>query len=168
MANFDNQLLQAWDEWEGITGATANDPDDFITWALENKRLTPRPQDVRKFLRKQVSRVLRQVIRMDDGGFTYRAKQSVLLLEKDGRQHRMWFDTDKGGTTNLRQKAVRQRRDGIANDVYRAACDIEHMNKVFSDDPQLNFFADFSEDIAERRAADLLNRDAEDDQDEAA
>jgi hypothetical protein len=168
MANFDNQMLQAWDEWEGITGASANDPDDFITWALENKRLTPRPQDVRKFLRKQVSRVLRQVIRIDDGGFSYRAKQSVLLLEKDGRQHRMWFDTDKGGTTNLRQKAVRQRRDGIANDVYRAACDIEHMNKVFPDDPQLNFFADFSEDIAERRAADLLNRDSEDDQDEAA
>lgn len=168
MANFDNQMLQAWDEWEGITGASANDPDDFITWALENKRLTPRPQDVRKFLRKQVSRVLRQVIRMDDGGFAYRAKQSVLLLEKDGRQHRMWFDTDKGGTTNLRQKAVRQRRDGIANDVYRASCDIEHMNKVFPDDPQLNFFADFSEDIAERRAADLLNRDSEDDQDEAA
>jgi len=168
MANYDNQLLQAWDEWEDITGATANDPDDFITWALENKRLTPRPQDVRKFLRKQVSRVLRQVIRMDEGGFSYRAKQSVLLLEKDGRQHRMWFDTDKGGTPNLRQKAVRQRRDGIANDAYRAACDIEHMNKVFPDDPQLSFFADFSEDIAERRAADLLNRDAEDDQDEAA
>jgi hypothetical protein len=85
-----------------------------------------------------------------------------------GRQHRMWFDTDKGGTPNLRQKAVRQRRDGIANDVYRAACDIEHMNKVFPEDPQLDFFADFSEDIAERRAADLLNRDGEEDQDEAA
>jgi hypothetical protein len=164
-AAFDNQLLQAWNEWEDITGASANDPDDFITWALENKRLGLRPQDLRKVLRKQVSRVLRQATRMDDDGFAYRAKQSVMLLETDGRQHRMWFDTDKGGTTNLRQKAVRQRRDGIASDVYRAVCDMEHMNKVFHE--QLTFFLDFADDVAERRAADLL-RDNEDDQDEAA
>lgn len=36
MAKFDDQLLQAWDEWEGITGAAANDPDDFIAWAVEH------------------------------------------------------------------------------------------------------------------------------------
>jgi len=42
------------------------------------------------------------------------------------------------------------------------------MNKTFPSDPQLNFFTDFSEDIAERRASDLLNGDREDDQDEAA
>src|ERR1700736_6673377 len=107
MANFDDQLLRAWDEWEEITGEAANDPDDFITWAVENRRLAPRPQDVRKFLRKQVSRVLRQATRMDEAGFSYRAKQSVLQLEADGG-HRLWFDIDKGGTTNLRQKAVRQ------------------------------------------------------------
>ena len=70
MANFDDQLMQAWNEWEEITGEAANDPDDFITWAVENKRLAPRPQDVRKFLRKQVSRVLRQATRMDEAGFS--------------------------------------------------------------------------------------------------
>jgi hypothetical protein len=168
MANFDNQVMQAWDEWEEITGAAANDPDDFIVWAMENKKLVPGPQDIRKLFRKQVGRVLRQATRKDDDGFSYRAKQCVLLLEKDGRQHRMWFDTDRGGTSNLRQKVVRQRRDAIASDVYRAVCDIEHMNKTFPDEPQLNFLADFSDDIAERRAADLLDGDAEDDQDEAA
>lgn len=105
---------------------------------------------------------------MDEAGFTYRAKQSVLSLEEDGSPHRVWFDTDKGGTPNLRQKAVRQRRDGIASDVYRAVCDMEHMDKVFPEDPQLTFFLDFADDFAERRVTDLLNRDSEDDQDEAA
>lgn len=168
MANYDDQLLSAWEEYEEITGEPANDPDDFITWAVENKRLAPRPQDVRKFLRKQVSRVLRQASRKDEAGFAYRAKQCVLLLEKDGRQHRMWFDTDKGGTPNLRQKATRQRRDAIASDVYRAVCDVEHMNKTFPDDPQLSFYLDFADDFEEKRAADLLNRDRDDDEDEAA
>jgi hypothetical protein len=165
MANFDEQLMQAWNEYEEITGAAANDPDDFLVWALENKRLAPRPQDLRAVLRKQVTRALRQASRMDEAGFTYRAKQSVLLLEED---RRVWFDTDNGGTPNLRQKAVRQRRDGIASDVYRAMCDVDHMNKTFPDDPQLNFFLDFADDVAEKRAADLMNKDNEDDQDEAA
>jgi hypothetical protein len=44
---------------------------------------------------------------------------------------------------------------------------MEHMNKVFQGDEQLTFFLDFADDVAERRAADLL-RDNEDDQDEAA
>jgi len=38
---------------------------------------------------------------------------------------------------SLRQKATRQRRDGIASDVYRAICDMVHMNKTFPNDPQL-------------------------------
>jgi hypothetical protein len=74
----------------------------------------------------------------------------------------LWFDTDKGG--NLRQKATRQRRDGIASDVHRAVCDVEHINKTFPDDPQLNFLTDFSEDCAERRATELLDRDNDDDE----
>ena len=82
-------------------------------------------------------------------------------------QLRLWFDTDKGGTTNLRQKAVRQRREGIASDVYRAVCDAEHMTKAFPKDPQLNFFTDFSDDCAERRAQELQDRDKDDDEDAA-
>ena len=84
------------------------------------------------------------------------------MIAEEGLQLRLWFDTDKGGTTNLRQKAVRQRRDGIASDVYRAMCDVEHMNKAFPDDPQLSFLTDFGEDCAERRAQELLDRDKDD------
>ena len=151
MANRDEQILRAWDEWEEITGAEANNPDDFIAWALDTKKLVPRMQDIRQLFRKQVTNVLRQAQRRDEAGFSYRAKQCVLILE-EGAQYRLWFDTDKGGTANMRQKATKQRRDGIASDVYCAVCDVEHMKKVFPDE-QLNFFTDFSDDVAERRAA---------------
>lgn len=158
MANFNEQVLRAWEEWEDATGAEANDPDDFVAWALENRKLSPQMQSIRKMLRKQVTTALRQAMRVDDEGITYRAKQCVTLAE-EGTQIRLWFDTDRGGTPNLRRKAVHQRREGIANDVYRAVCDVEHMNRAFPEDPQLNFFPDFSDDIAERRAADLQGRD---------
>lgn len=167
MANFNEQVLEAWDEWEANTGASANNPDDFVAWALENKKLAPYMSDIRKLLRKQVTSALRQAIRIDDAGFSYRAKQCV-LIEEEGAQHRLWFDTDKGGTTLLRQKATRQRRDAIASDVYRAVCDVEHMNKKYPGDPQLNFFTDFSEDCAEKRAAELLERAKDEEGDEAA
>ncbi|MGY4364870.1 hypothetical protein ACVW1A_000935 [Bradyrhizobium sp. LB1.3] len=170
-SNFDQQLFDAWNEYEAFTGEPANNPDDFLVWALETKKLAPGPQDIRKIFRRAIGRVLRQATRMDDAGFSYRAKQSLILMDESGRQYRMVFDTDSGGTPNLRQKATRQRRDAVASDVYRAVCDVEHMNKTFPDEPQLNFWLDFAEDVAERRAADLLNRDKdddEDDQDEAA
>lgn len=161
--NFNEQVLSAWDEWEEQTGAEANNPDDFVAWAMENKKLAPHLQDIRRLLRKQVTGALRTAIRKDEAGFSYRAKQCVTIIE-EGHQIRLWFDTDKGGTPNLRQKATRQRRDAISNDVYRAMCDVEHMNKKFPEDPQLTFFADFSDDFAERRAMEL----AEGKKDEAA
>lgn len=157
MANYNEQVIRAWDEWEAITGAEANNPDDFIAWAMENKKLLPRLQDVTRLLRKQVTTALRQAMRTDENGITYRAKQCVMISE-EGAQMRLWFDTDKGGTANLRQKAVRQRREGIVNDVYRAMCDVEHMNQIYPDNPQLNFFLDFHDDYAERKAAELQGR----------
>lgn len=166
MANLDEQILRAWDEWEESTGAEANNPEDFIAWAVENKKLAPRMQDYKRLLRKQVSNALRQAVRRDEDGYSYRAKQCVAILQ-DGLQLRLWFDIDRGGTSNLRAKAVRQRRDGIASDVYRAVCDVEHMNKLYPEE-QLTFHLEFSEDCAERRAADLLTREREDDDDEDA
>jgi hypothetical protein len=166
MATLDEQILRAWDEWEESTGAEASNPDDFIAWAIENKKIAARMQDYRKLLRKQVSNALRQAVRMDEAGFSYRAKQCVSLLQ-DGLQLRLWFDIDRGGTTSLRARAVRQRRDGIASDVYRAVCDVEHMDRLYPEE-QLAFHLDFSEDYAERRAADLLTRDREEDEDDEA
>jgi hypothetical protein len=166
MATFNEQVLRIWDEWEESTGADANNPDDFVAWAIANKKLLPQPQDVRRMLRKQVTNVLSQAKRVDDNGLTYRAKQCVMIAEA-GAQIPLWFDTDKGGTQNLRQKAVRQRRDGIADRVYRAICDVDHMNARFPDEPQLRFHLDFADDCAERRAADLIDRD-DDDAGEAA
>jgi hypothetical protein len=162
---YTDQVNALWDSWIAETGRESGDPADFVEWAVASGRLGLRPQDVRQMLRRQVTQALRQARRLDDvGGFTYRAKQSVTLFEGDvAMKH--YFDTDKGGTANLRQKSVKQRRDAIANDVYLAVCDVEHMNRVFPEDPQLTFFADFRDDVEEHRAAELATR--EDDEDAA-
>jgi hypothetical protein len=63
-----------------------------------------------------------------------------VTLFENGMATKHYFDTDKGGTQTLRQKSTKQRREAIAHHVYRAVCDVERMNKVFQDEPQLNFF----------------------------
>ena len=40
----------------------------------------------------------------------------------------------------------------------------ERMTKAFPDEPQLNFLTDFAEDCAERRAAELMGRDKNEDE----
>jgi hypothetical protein len=166
MATFNDQVLRVWDEWEATTGADANNPDDFLTWALENRKLFAQPQDVRRMLRKQVTVALRQALRTDEDGITYRAKQCVIIFENGG-QIPLWFDTDNGGTSNLRQKAVRQRRDRIADNVYRAVSDVDHMKKAFPNE-QFSFDLNFADDYAERCAVGRINNEEDDDDESAA
>jgi hypothetical protein len=159
VADYNEQVNRLWDEWTEATGDDSGNPNDFIEWAVSNGKLAIRPQDVHQLLRRQVTQALRQAKRYDEeGGFTYRAKQSVTLFE-GGVATKHYFDTDHGGTPTKRQKSARQRREAIADDVYRAVCDIERMNRNFPDEPQLNFFPDFSDDIAEHRAAEHAERD---------
>jgi hypothetical protein len=159
MSYYVEQVNRLWDEWIAETDQASGDPDEFLDWVVASRRLALRPQDARQLLRKQITQALRQAKRYDEEGrYTYRAKQSVTLFE-GGMAIKHYFDTDKGGTANLRQRSTRQRREAIANDVYRAVCDVERMNKVFPDDPQLNFFTDFADDVAERRSAEWRDDD---------
>ncbi len=168
MAKFNEHVLDLWDEWASETGGSSGDPAEFVEWAQSGRRLSPRPEDVRNLLRRQVTTALRQAKRYDEeGGFTYRAKQSATLFD-GGIATKHYFDTDTGGTQTLRQKSVKQRRDAIADHVYRGVCDVERMNKVFSDEPQLNFWPDFTDDVADLRAVDTARRDDEEDDDEEA
>lgn len=163
MADWNEQVNRLWDEWISGTGQESGDPGDFVDWAYDNRRLMPRPQDVKRVLRDQVTQELRKNKKYDaEGGFYYRDKQSVTLFDGPA-PIKHYFDTDAGGTVTLRQKATRQRRDAIANHVYRAVCDVDHMNLVFTEDPKLNFDQNFSDDVAEKRAVDIADRDNDDD-----
>lgn len=166
MADFNEQVNRLWDEWMAEIGQDSGDPGEFVDWGLAKRRLALRPQDIKQLLRKQVTQALRQAKRWDDeGSFTYRAKQSVTLFDGDiATKH--YFDTDRGGTDNLRRKSVKQRREAVAHDVYRAVCDVDRMRKVHSQ-PELNFHPDFTDDVEELRAAEQSERDSGDDREEA-
>ncbi|MCF6293271.1 MAG: hypothetical protein L3J04_07755 [Robiginitomaculum sp.] len=155
MATINEQWILAWNEYETLTSAKAINYNDFITWALENDKWKPRPQDIRSLAKKEVGAALRQLMRIDERGVTYRAKQVVKILE-DGNQLTFVFDIDTGGTDNLRRKAIRQRRDAVAADIFRARSDVDHMNFKFPTEEPYQFPLDFSEDYEERRAEERM------------
>lgn len=155
MANFNEQLIRVLEEYESLTDDNAVNPDELITWALENNKWHPRPQDVRKIMRKELGVAVSQLRKVDENGVEYRAKQVVKLLE-DGEQITMIFDVDNGGTDKLRRLAARQRRDSIVADVFRAKSDVVHMNTAYPEEPPIQFDLDFNEDYEERRAEEKM------------
>ncbi|NQW01233.1 MAG: hypothetical protein HQ483_16120 [Rhodospirillales bacterium] len=155
MANFNEQLIRVLEEYEALTGENAVNPDNLITWALENNKWHPRPQDVRKIMRKELGVAVSHLRKIDENGVEYRAKQVAKLLE-DGEQITMIFDVDNGGTDKLRRLATRQRRDSIVSDIFRAKSDVVHMNTKYPDEEPIQFDLDFNEDYEERRAEEKM------------
>ena len=147
MAKFKDQVLRAWDEWETQTAVSANNPDDFVEWALAKSKLAPQPRDIRRLLRSQVMDALRQAVRTDEEGITYRAKQCVRISE-EGVQMTLVFDSDKA-TYNLQSKASAQQRKAIVNDIYRAKSNADHFNNTHPEEKQIKFVLDFTDDVAE-------------------
>ncbi len=157
MATFNEQVERAWDEWEAMTGDRAGDPDAFVAWALEHRKIAPRPQDVRKILRGQVVDALRQLMRTDEDGITYRAKQCIRTYD-EGLQLSLWFDTDRA-TRSLMAKATAQKRKSIVDDCYRAKCDVDHFNNTHPDEEPINLVLDFTDDVAELEAEEAEAKD---------
>lgn len=82
MANLNEQILRAWEEWAEETGENAGNPDDFVAWATQRGKLAMAPQDVSKILRKRVTAALRQSTCVNEDGVTYRSKQCAIEFVK--------------------------------------------------------------------------------------
>lgn len=150
MSAYDDQLVKLWEEYETSTEQELNDPEHFADWALKAGRWTPRPKDVRKQLRADLTEALRSVQRTDPDGITYRAKRCV-RIEDDGMQMSLWFDTDKA-TRTVMQKSVAQQRKGLVDNAFRLKCDVDHFNNASCPENPIQLVLDLSDDVAELEA----------------
>jgi hypothetical protein len=157
MASYNEQIQRLWERYEAETGQSAIDPDAFLQWAIDNRLWLPRPKDVRRQMRSDLSDALRQAMRTDDGGITYRAKQYIRSSE-DGEQMELWFDTDKA-TRTLMHKAVQQRRQGIVQVAHRTKCDVDHYNTTHPTETPIPLELDFTDDVAEIETAERMERE---------
>lgn len=99
---------------------------------------------------------MRQEMRTDANGITYRAKHCVRKSE-NGVQLVLWGDIDKMPKPFM-EKSFAQRRRGIADDCYQLKNDIDHFNNERSPDCLVQTSFDFSDDVEEMAAADRIKK----------
>lgn len=126
--------------------------DEVAEWALRQGLFRPGPMDVRKLCREVIAEGARAQKRFD-GKRWYRAKHSI-RANVGGVQLNLWADIDKNASHSFMSKSIGQRRRSIANDCFSMKMDSDHFSEANPELPPIQPVLDFSEDVAEREAAE--------------
>jgi hypothetical protein len=131
--------------------------DEVAEWALGQGLFRPGPMDVRKLCRDVIAEGARSQKRFD-GKRWYRAKHS-LRTNVGGVQLNLWADIDKNASHSFMSKSIGQRRRSIADDCFSIKMDADHYSEAHPDQPPIQPVLDFTDDVAEREAAERAERD---------
>ncbi len=131
--------------------------DEVAEWALGKGLFRPAPMDVRKMCREVIAEGARAQKRFD-GKRWYRAKHSV-RTNVGGVQLNLWADIDKNASHSFMTKSIGQRRRSIADDCFSMKMDADHYSEAHLDQVPIQPVLDFTDDVAEREAAERLARE---------
>lgn len=134
--------------------------DEVAEWALEKGLFRPAPMDVRKMCREVIAEGARAQKRFD-GKRWYRAKHSV-RTNVGGVQLNLWADIDKNASHSFMSKSIGQRRRSIADDCFSVKMDADHYSEAHPEYPPIQPVLDFTDDVAEREAAERFARESGD------
>ena len=68
----------------------------------------------------------------------------------------MWADIDKNASHSFMSKSISQRRRSIADDCFSIKMDADHYSEAHPEAPPIQPVLDFTDDVAEREAAEAL------------
>jgi hypothetical protein len=132
--------------------------DEVAEWALGEGLFRPGPQDIKKLCRDSIADGVRAQKRFD-GKRWYRAKHS-LRTNVGGIQLSLWADIDVNASRGFMQKSISQRRGAVVDDCFQLKMDADHYNEAHPHQEPIIPVLDFSEDVAEREAAQDRGNDA--------
>lgn len=127
--------------------------DEVAEWALKEGIFQPDPIDVRKLCRDLIANGARAQKRFD-GKRWYRAKHSV-RTNVGGVQLNLWADIDLNASHSFMSKSIGQRRRAIADDCFSMKMDADHYNEMNPSQLPIQPILDFTDDVAEREAAEV-------------
>lgn len=127
--------------------------EEVAEWALTEGLFRPDPIDERKLCRDLIADGARAQKRFD-GKRWYRAKHSV-RTNVGGVQLNLWADIDLNASHSFMAKSIGQRRRSIADDCFSMKMDADHYNDSHPSERQLQPVLDFTDDVAEREAAEM-------------
>lgn len=158
MATKNEQAVDILDRYIAEVNDQPVSMDEVAEWALSKGLFRPEPRDIRKICRDALAEGARSQKRFD-GKRWYRAKHSV-RTNVGGVQLSLWADIDLNASHGFMEKSVSQRRRAIVDDCFQLKMDADHYNDLHPEREPIQPILDFSEDVAEREAADNWNEGA--------
>jgi len=140
-----------WREFEDTHDHQAISAREVVDWAVRNRAL-PLPQiDPHDVLASQMSRALRAEYAIDARGRRYRLNHAIRIT-RNGVQYTMWGILGYADYDHMK-RAFMQRREQIVRDLTQLQVDVEVYNGMKPEQPPIQLQLDFTDDIAQHRAA---------------
>lgn len=157
MSTYAQKLQSLWHEYNDLHGGAPECPKTVVEWAVGAGKLSEPHLDPMAALASDMARALREEYKTDEHGRRYRVNHAVRIT-KDGVQFSLWAELTTAPRPYM-EKAFAQRRKQIVGDCVQLKVDVDVYNTVNSGAPPIQMIFDFTEDLEEAEAANILCAD---------
>ena len=151
MATETELLQQLWKVYAFEHEHLPTSAREVVEWAVREGKLTLPSIDPLDVLAGQMARALREEYAVDEDGRRYRVNHAVRVT-KNGVQTTFWGIMGFAHRSHM-EKAFTQRREQVIGDCLQLQIDVDAYNAKNKSEPPIQLILDFSDDVAERRAA---------------
>lgn len=146
-----DELQSLWRRFEHEHENAPASAREVVEWAVREGLLELPKIDPFDVLAGNMSRALREEYETDKEGRRYR-KNHAARVTKNGVQITFWGIMGFAHRSHM-ERAFTQRRDQVIGDCLQLQIDVEVYNAMNALDKPIQLILDFTEDVAEKRAA---------------
>jgi hypothetical protein len=145
------ELQALWRRYEDEHDHEPTSAREVVEWAVDEGLLELPEIDPLDILAGQMSRALREEYATDKDGRRYRRNHAVRVT-KNGVQTTFWGIMGFAHRSHM-ERAFNQRREQVIGDCLQLQIDVEAYNAMNESEKPYQLVLDFTDDVAERRAA---------------
>lgn len=146
-----DELQSVWKRYEHDHKNAPASAREVVEWAIKEKLLELPQIDPIDILAGQMARALREEYATDADGRRYRTNHAVRIT-KNGVQTTFWGIMGFAHRSHM-ERAFTQRRDQVIGDCLQLQIDVEAYNAMNPLEKPIQLVLDFTDDVAEKRAA---------------
>ncbi len=146
-----DELQALWRRYEHEHNHEPTSAREVVEWAVDQGLLELPIIDPLDVLAGQMSRALREEYATDVEGRRYR-KNHAVRVTKNGVQTTFWGIMGFAHRSHM-ERAFNQRREQVIGDCLQLQIDVEAYNAMNPSEKPIQLVLDFTDDVAEKRAA---------------
>lgn len=145
------RMQNLWRVYEHEHGHLPASAREVVEWAVNEGKLDLPTVDPFDVLASRMARALREEYATDKAGRRHRVNHAVRVT-KDGVQTTFWGIMGFAHRSHM-ERAFTQRREQVIGDCLQLQIDVDAYNAMNPTEKPVQLILDFTDDVAERRAA---------------